>query len=942
MANLFSIAPVHPFNHTLAEFILGQGFSEQEIANSIVLLPTRRACRDFLKAFAQTNTKQAFFCPQVLSLGDSNEDEIYFATSDIVKQDIVSNLQLQFILTRLVQQKNNSNLSEAFYLAQDLAHLISQTETALLSFDDLKNIKAANYAEHWGQILDFLKIVTHFLPEILKETGKITPALARAENILNATKFYSHKAQLGTKIIIAGSTGSLPPTRKLIKTLAEFENTYIILPGLDFNLSEADFNDVTPTHPQFGMKDLLDDLKAKPWQVKEITPSKNSLTPNSRLDLISKTMLPSSSIKTWEGVKLPTDCTAGITSLTLNNVEEEALAISLIIKKSCFEKKTVALVTPDRNLAKRVSVKLKKFGILADDSSGTPFDKTPLGRLICAVADCVTKNFSALSLVTLLNSAYITFGLERKQYLETLTKFEKFVLRKIHLYNGLDDLKNKLVQLNLDATLQSELVSFIDKLLKALEPLKYSSQTLKAKQWWQNLLTSLHNLGADAHLTTDNSLAELNQEINEHADLLPDLTISDFSKILPLIMNFFSVRPPMHENASVIILGQIEARLLDVDTVILGSLNDGTFPKNTVISPWMSETMRVEFGLPPSTRKIGLAAHDFTQALGKCEVFLTRALKDGGTPTNASRFILRLEALLSSASLKLEDSQTWYNLVKHYTSVKELTPPKRAEANPPLDARQFKNFYVTKIERLLHSPYDFYAENILKLRPLDELEKLPELSDFGNFVHEGIAKYINKGGGSSEQLLQMIESEFTKSQIPLDIQHFWITSLKRIAQFVADDYNSKKHLYTQHLLEQVGEAKLDGFNIAAKADRIDKLQDGSVTIIDYKTGAVPKNSDVSSGWNPQLTLEAIICEAGGFVGINHSKVSEIAYYKLGGQSGGKITRIDLTKGDILENTRHRIAQLLHEFCDKPTPFIARHLSEYSLKYSNYEHLARII
>ena len=62
------------------------------------------------------------------------------------------------------------------------------------------------------------------------------------------------------------------------------------------------------------------------------------------------------------------------------------------------------------------------------------------------------------------------------------------------------------------------------------------------------------------------------------------------------------------------IWGLLEARLQHADTIVMGGLNEGTWPPEAAASPWMSRTMLSEFGLPEPERRIGLAAHDFTQA----------------------------------------------------------------------------------------------------------------------------------------------------------------------------------------------------------------------------------------------------------------------------------------------------------------------------------------
>ena len=67
------------------------------------------------------------------------------------------------------------------------------------------------------------------------------------------------------------------------------------------------------------------------------------------------------------------------------------------------------------------------------------------------------------------------------------------------------------------------------------------------------------------------------------------------------------------------IWGALEARLQSVDVVVLGGLNEGTWPGQTRLDPLLSRPMRAALALEPPERRIGLAAHDFAQALGHPE-----------------------------------------------------------------------------------------------------------------------------------------------------------------------------------------------------------------------------------------------------------------------------------------------------------------------------------
>src|SRR5439155_3123641 len=111
------------------------------------------------------------------------------------------------------------------------------------------------------------------------------------------------------------------------------------------------------------------------------------------------------------------------------------------------------------------------------------------------------------------------------------------------------------------------------------------------------------------------------------------------------------VRPAFGRHPRLAIWGPVEARLQQADLVVLGGLNEGTWPGPAAFDPWMSRQMRREFGIAVPERAIGIAAHDFAQALGAPEVALTRASRRDGVPTVPSRWLLRLDTVLRAVGL---------------------------------------------------------------------------------------------------------------------------------------------------------------------------------------------------------------------------------------------------------------------------------------------------
>ena len=132
------------------------------------------------------------------------------------------------------------------------------------------------------------------------------------------------------------------------------------------------------------------------------------------------------------------------------------------------------------------------------------------------------------------------------------------------------------------------------------------------------------------------------------------------------------------------------------------------------------------------------------------------------------------------------------------------------------------------------------------------------------------------------------------------------------------------------------------FQLTAKADRIDELKDGTLRIIDYKTGAPPSKAEVAAGFSPQLPLEALIVHAGGFEGISAKSVSDLSYWRLrGGNPAGEILSVGENPRQLIVEAEKGVAALIRRFDDESTPYESQPRPENAPKFSDYEHLARV-
>jgi ATP-dependent helicase/nuclease subunit B len=660
------------------------------------------------------------------------------------------------------------------------------------------------------------------------------------------------------------------------------------------------------------------------------------------------------------------------------NPEEEALAIAVTLREAVETKdKTAALVTPDRALARRVLAALDRWKVKVDDSGGDSLADTKAGVFARLTAQAAIGGLEPVTLLALLKHPMLRLGAAAGEHNIAIATLERALLRGPRPRPGSDGLAHALetFRANRDQLHRSdprwliaddefdvaaELIARLGAALAPLETLKPRDQPLAG-------LAACHHqaiaaLSQDAEGTiaafTGSDGVALARALEELA-LSPaaaSLAVgrSDYPELFHASIGGRVVRRPEIPDVRVRIFGPLEARLQNIDRVVLGGLNEGTWPPETRSDPWLSRPMRRDLGLDPPERRIGLSAHDFAQALGAPEVILSRAAKLAGAPTVTSRFVQRIAALAGTRwDDVLKRGNNYLALARTLDHPAQVKAAARPAPTPPLAARPAR-LSVTAIEDWLRDPYTIYARYVLRLPVLDPVDTPPGARDRGTVIHGAIGDFTSKFAAGLpndpvEALRKLGEQRFAPLNDYPEAKAFWWPRFLRIAQwFVAWDGERRGSIQTLHA-EIKGELKFPmgkrEFTLSAIADRIEERKDGSFAIIDYKTGAARTEKQVRTGLAPQLTLEAAILRGGGFQRIAAGSVSEVSYVTLkGGEPAGKPNGIDFKDGTPDSQADHALARLKEiaaKFENPATPYLSLVHPMWTTHYGDYDHLARV-
>jgi ATP-dependent helicase/nuclease subunit B len=973
---VWTISPVISFVDALADGVLTEtGNDPLRLADVTVLVPTRRAGRALREAFLRRSGGKPLLLPRLMPLQDIDEDEALlagFATESGSPLDItpaIAPLNRTLLLTKLIlgQAKasgQSQSPQQAATLAQELARLLDQVQTECLSFDTLKDLVPDDLAEHWLVTLKFLQIVTAHWPDILKEKGVCDPAEHRNQVFAAQARAWTTAAPSGL-IVAAGSTGTVPANRDLLKVVAALPNGCVVLPGLDQSMDGEAWDAVSETHPQHTLKTLLGHLQTDRMDVAVWPHDKPSETRRARQTLISEIMRPAPTSDQWRSLSgLTRAATDGIERIEAPTPREEAAAIALALRWAISEpKRTAALVTPDRALARRVAAELERWELEIDDSAGRPLESVPAGVFLRLTAEMALQHCAPVPLLSTLKHPMAGGGLDIGVFRDRVRTLERAVLRGPRPADGMGGLRAAVTASN-DAP--SALDAWLAEIEQTMQPfaeiMSLGTVTLKeilsAHIQWTEALSATDEIAGPLRLWAGydgEAVARFAADLAEAAEDMPPISPSAYPGLLEALMSGQVVRPPYGSHPRLSILGPLEARLLHPDVLILGGLNEGTWPAEAAADPWMSRPMRKDFGLPLPERRIGQSAHDVAQGLGADHVILTRSLKVDGTPTVASRWWRRLDQVIKAAEIPANDlsgRMAWLAWAAQLArpdarSIKACDPPAPA---PPVAARP-RRMSVTDVETWMRDPYEIYAKYILRLRALDPIDADASSADYGTIVHDVLQEFIetypnNLPADAEDKLRALANARFHRDDVPPGVMAFWQPRFARIATWVVETERERRMRLRAPHAEVTGRMTLNGpagaFELTARADRIDELTDGTLAILDYKTGTVPTTKDVEAGYSPQLPLEAMIAAVGGFDGVPKRTVSELTYWKLSGRGNGGEERHATKDVDaVCAGAITGVQQLIDAFDQEETPYTARPNPNKMVAYGEAQHLARV-
>jgi ATP-dependent helicase/nuclease subunit B len=969
------------------------------LADDLIYVPNRRSARALALALYRAAGCRSILMPEIRPLGDLESNEpppgAESALADL--PPAVSGAQRRGQLARLVSHYYEAigapvPPASALSAARELERLLDQAAmSGDVDWSSLPGlVEDQQLAAHWESSVRFLTIITEQWPAELHEQQKMDPYARRLAAARATAMSWATQPPAGN-VIIAGSTGADPSARALMTAALDLPHALIVFPGLDRAMSATSMATIagTASHPQNSMARTLLDLG---YQADEVAPWPGSSATHeaeARRSLIHEALAPANETAGWlkrldelaGGGSREAFAERGFSGLALIEAadeEEEAWCAALLLREALdTDDKTAALVTPDAGLARRVSALMQQWDVHVAPSGGTPLLQTRAGSLAALVMDWTSDPTHPVAMLAALKHTQI-------DYAHDLEGFERHVLRGPRRWDDWESLGEH-IERRIAETIANR-KDDDDSLPRFAEPARAILADLKGRferaglddpeapipgrTFLEEVSALMGDLG-DAPLPwAGEDGAALARALRDFADICDSLEPANpavWSDLFKTHCATLTVQAAGGDHPRLSIWGPLEARLQSADCLILAGLNEGVWPQQPPADAFLPRNFRKKLGIADPDERIGLSAHDFAQMASAPTVTLLSSKRRDDAPAVASRWIWRLQTLARGAlgedgarqaldPAEGRDPRRWLAglrkpdaLPDGYTSEPRPTPP--VSARP-------RKLSVTRVEDLIRDPYKIYAQQVLKLYPLDALDLPVDARPRGTAIHAALETFEDDGQEKTpEALVALIEQELREAGEAEEVILGAVSVRRKVAAEYLDWRKSRLHeiqavhteIKGQHDLQV--QAMPDGcFTITAEADRIERRRDGSLVILDFKTGAPPGEREVRIGLNPQLPLSALIAMGDGF-GKNGPKiradtVSALTYVRFAssfdvrniGDGTGRTPEMPLD--EIITTTREGVAKLIERFAGADHPYVSMPRPKWATYGSEYARLAR--
>ncbi len=614
-----------------------------------------------------------------------------------------------------------------------------------------------------------------------------------------------------------------------------------------------------------------------------------------------------------------------------DGLEDEALFVAQrVIEWVGKGKRNIALVALDRLSARRARAILERYEILLADESGWTLSTTSATTIIMRLLEVIDDNFYHRDVLDLIKSPFFCADIDIQVRKEAIYQLEN-AIRKQSIVAGLDKYK-KVVEQFFATSIEREIIA---RLGKATACFTDEHQTLSA--WIACLLNSLNHIGATKALNTDNAgrqlislLSHCLHDLSRHKELidfkewrhwlnseLETAVFQDTEIISPIVMTSLS-----------------STRYRSFDAVILIGADDAHLTASLGSGHIFNQSVRQQLGLAGSDGKAETIQRDLIGLISSTEVsVVTWQSSISGEHNAISPWFARLNAFHKIAygkSLEIDKSKTTHQLASNFSQELDRAMPFVADMPKPSVSPDLipEKISASGYNSLIACPYQFFARHILRLNPQDEVVEEMEKRQYGELIHEVLAKFHEKFPS-----ILSLSDDFAKDELRSIAEETFAEYIKNNYTSIAWKFRWQNRITayitwtkaweSKGWLFKTAEEKYQRFfplkngkqlHLHGRVDRIDQNKStGELAVLDYKSQKIKPLTDklAKAGEDMQLAVYAMLID---------EDITQAAYISLDEKSKVDAVISDENFPQLVEAGEKRLVQIFNGMLEgRPLP-----------------------
>lgn len=317
------------------------------------------------------------------------------------------------------------------------------------------------------------------------------------------------------------------------------------------------------------------------------------------------------------------------------------------------------------------------------------------------------------------------------------------------------------------------------------------------------------------------------------------------------------------------IMGVLESRVLDFDTVIITSMNEGVFPSGKSQNSFIPFDVKRELGLPTYKEKDAIYTYHFYHLLQRAKTvyLLYNTESEGIDAGEKSRFITQLE-------VEKQPNHTITHQIYNAVLPEKVSVPFVVSKSDLLMERLHEmaidGFSPSTLTTYIRNPIQFYFQRVLRISESEEVEENIAANTLGTIIHASLEElykpFLNSllSIASIDGMLQIVNDEVFKqfkkvykegeiakgkNLLAFEVAKRNVVNFLLLEKKLIQNGDTVTVLYLEKNFERILEDKRLAFPVKIKGnvDRIE-LRNNVLRIIDYKTGKVEQTSLTIKNW----------------------------------------------------------------------------------------------